>query len=172
MLLETEEQIWGERHSGLDLARLIWWFWRSPEALGTQRSHQEIDSGALAGGRWSSGNREVTWENTEREVSQRAVQTWSRRTRSSDACLGLICGSRWGVGRRESEEVRTVDGQLAAFCEELEATMVRSHGALFLVPVLALLPTCCVTFGKSLFTLGLSFFTCKREGWTRPVTFK
>lgn len=76
------------------------------------------------------------------------------------------------VGWRGSEEVRTGGEQLAAFCEKLEATVVRSHGAPLLVTVLALLPTCCVTFGKSLLTLGLKFFICKREGWTRLMTFK
>ena len=39
--------------------------------------------------------------------------------------------------------------------------MLRSLGASVLAPVLALLPTCCVTFGKSLPTLGLSFFFLK-----------
>lgn len=36
--------------------------------------------------------------------------------------------------------------------------MLRSLGASVLAPVLALLPTCCVTFGKSPPSLGLSFF--------------
>lgn len=72
----------------------------------------------------------------------------------------------------EEEKFRTVGRQLAVFCEELGAMMVRSHRAPFSAPVLALLSTCCVTFGKSLLTLGLSFSICQREGGTRPVTFK
>lgn len=50
-----------------------------------------------------------------------------------------------GEGWRSSEPWA---GWPAAFCQELEAIMIRSHGALVLAPVLALLPTCCVTFGK------------------------
>lgn len=42
--------------------------------------------------------------------------------------------------------------------QELEVTALRSLRVSVLAPVLALLPTCCVNFGKSLPTLGLSFF--------------
>lgn len=49
--------------------------------------------------------------------------------------------------------------------------MIRRHGASVLAPVLALLPTCCVTIGKLLPTLGLSVIICKWEGCSGPVTF-
>lgn len=75
------------------------------------------------------------------------------------------------VGER-SEEFRTMVRVADAFGEELVVTVVRSHGASVLAQVLALLPSCRVTFGKLLPTLGLSFFICKWEGWIRPVTFK
>lgn len=66
------------------------------------------------------------------------------------------------VGWRGLEEFRTISGQLAAFSEELEATIVRSHGALFLAPVLALLPTCCVTLANH-YSLWASAFSSAKE---------
>lgn len=84
--------------------------------------------------------------------------------------LSMPESQRVGGGGQRNSESRA--GWLAAFGEELEVTMVRSHGASVLAQVLALLPSCCVTFGKLLPTLGLSFFTRKWEGWIRPVTFK
>lgn len=41
--------------------------------------------------------------------------------------------------------------------QELDVAVLTSPGASVLAPVLALLPTCCVTFCKSLPALGLSF---------------
>ena len=42
--------------------------------------------------------------------------------------------------------------------QEQEVTALRSLRVSVLAPVLVLLPTCCMTFDKSLPTLGLSFF--------------
>lgn len=64
----------------------------------------------------------------------------------------------------QREKVRGIQnhGRVAGCLrQEAGGHMVRSHGATVQASVLALLPTYCVTFGKLLPTLGLSFFICK-----------